>query len=43
MRCRFSHLKCTRAPLRASTVLEPSAGVRRAAARMRSCAAATSA
>src|SRR5688500_4148567 len=42
MRCRFSHLKNTLAPVSASMVLEVSTGVRRACGLMRSCAAAMS-
>src|SRR5438105_5744056 len=42
MRCRFSHLKKTFAPLRSSTWREVITGVRLACGLMRSCAAATS-
>src|SRR5687768_11384450 len=42
MRCRFSHLKNTFAPVIESRVLEVRTGVRRAAPLMRSCAAAMS-
>jgi hypothetical protein len=40
---KFSHLKCTLAPVSESMVLEVSTGVRFAKGLMRSCAAATSA
>ncbi len=43
MRWKFSHLKCTLAPVRSSTVREVRAGVRWATPRSRWAAAATSA
>jgi len=42
MRCRFSHLKNTRAPVRASTVCEVMTGVRWAMPASRRAAPATS-